>query len=394
MKASHTVLALVVALLIGSARLMALQAPAPASSTQPRSPGTGDAEKPVPRETAARGELSAIPTNFDRRAMIMPAWESGPIGAVPASAAPDNVGAFRFMCAPGQLSYDDPIVFANQPGKSHLHQFFGNTSANARSSYASLRQSGDSTCMNPLNRSAYWIPAMLNGRGQVVRPDYAVIYYKRNPASSPDCKLTAKECVPMPRGLRYVFGYDMVTHKAATGSGYFNCDGNGAQPGHYPTIVEAAKHCPIGSRLGALIASPSGWVGVRLGSPNPRAHMAYPSSRDWGYLRCPKSHPKLLPTFSLGAWYTVDGTLDRTGTASWHLSSDEMPGMTMPPGTTFHADWFGAWDDATLATWTANCIDKLLNCHGGDLGNGTQLRQVPKFEGLAKPRLVPVPSRG
>ena len=115
---------------------------------------------------------------------------------IPASAAPDVVGAFRFVCSAGQLLHDDPIVYPGQPGKSHLHQFFGNTGANASSTYASLRKSGQSTCMSPLNRSAYWMPAMLDGKGNVVRPDHVTIYYKRRPASDPKCSL------PKPSGLR------------------------------------------------------------------------------------------------------------------------------------------------------------------------------------------------
>ncbi len=72
-----------------------------------------------------------------------------------------------------------------QPGKAHLHQFVGNTGTNANSTYATLRTSGQSTCQNanggPVNRSAYWFPAMLNGIGGVVKPDYWHLYYKRDP---------------------------------------------------------------------------------------------------------------------------------------------------------------------------------------------------------------------
>ena len=32
---------------------------------------------------------------------------------------------------PGQLKADDPIVYPGQPGRSHLHQFFGNDAADA-----------------------------------------------------------------------------------------------------------------------------------------------------------------------------------------------------------------------------------------------------------------------
>ncbi len=312
------------------------------------------------------------------------------IGVPAKSAAPDTVGAFRFMCEPGQISYDDPIVYPGQPGKSHLHQWFGNTAADAHSTYASLRTSGGSTCMNILNRSAYWMPAMLDGKGHVVRPDYVSIYYKRLPADSAECTRQAKDCVPLPRGLRFIFGYDMVSGRTPTGGTYFDCTGPSATPGHYKTITEAAANCPAGNRLGAIIGAPGCWDGKRLDSPNHRDHMANPSYGSWGYLRCPPSHPHIVPTFTLGAWYTVD----EQRADSWYLSSDEMPGMErMPAGSTFHADWFGAWDDEVMAMWTQHCIEALRSCNSGDLGDGRQLKESTPFVWTTPKRLVPIPPR-
>ena len=301
------------------------------------------------------------------------------------------VGAFRFICNPAHLAKDDPIVYPGQPGKSHLHQFFGNTAVDANSTYESLRTKGESTCNSPLNRSAYWMPAMMNGKGQVVRPDYISIYYKRRPASDPKCTPgnpgAIGQCVDLPRGLRFVFGYDMVSGTSPTGAAYFNCDGAGAVSGHFANIIEAAKGCPAGAKLGAIIMAPSCWDGKNLDSPNHRDHVAYAS--DGGFGVCPASHPKAIPTFTMGVWYTVDDSLNRSGGASWHLSSDVMPGMPMmTPGSTFHADWFGAWDDNVMRMWTDNCINKLLNCSGGDLGNGKQLKMFSGFTWNANPRLV------
>ena len=308
------------------------------------------------------------------------------LGAKPGTMAPDVVGAFRFDCMAGQVKYDDPIVFPNQPGKSHLHQFFGNTLADARSTYQSLRTSGDSTCMSPVNRSAYWMPAMLDGVGNVVRPDFVSIYYKRLPASSPDCQSRGKACIALPRGLRFIFGYNMLNPSdPASGGGYFNCQGPGATPGHYPTITEAMKHCPVGAQLGAVISAPDCWDGVNLDTADHRSHMAYPGYGWWGYLKCDDQHPYVIPGFQLGAWFTVDANFK-----TWHLSSDEMMPGTVP-GTTFHADWFGAWDDKTMATWTANCIDKLLSCSGGELGDGTQMTQAYPFSWTADPHTIPKP---
>jgi hypothetical protein len=60
----------------------------------------------------------------------------------------------------------------------------------------------------------------------------------------------------------------------------------------------------------------------------------------------------------------------------------------MPAGSTFHADWFGAWDDQIMQIWTEHCIDKLLNCSGADLGNGKQMKMFSGFSWSASPRIV------
>lgn len=62
----------------------------------------------------------------------------------------------------------------------------------------------------------------------------------------------------------------------------------------------------------------------------------------------------------------------------------------MTPGSTFHADWDGAWDDATMRTWTDNSINKLLNCSAADLGNETMMQQDRPLTYRASPRLVPI----
>jgi hypothetical protein len=368
---------------------------APTTTTSPTPTTTTSPTPTAPSTTALFPELSIIPSNFDVNSELVPAWGSG---AIPP--AGHVVGGFRFVCNAGQLAYDDPVVYPNQPGKSHLHQFFGNLDANAYSTYASLRGSGQSSCMSPINRSAYWMPAMLNGRGQVVRPDYVSIYYKRRPASDPRCDPSKSSdaigiCITIPNGLRYVFGYNAATGQRA--GFYFNCDGPGATQGWYPDIVTAAQNCPAGTRLGAVIHAPSCWDGKNLDSADHRSHMSY---ANYGVMRdrCPPTHPYHIPEFTLQAWYSVDDTLDRSGvwepgtTVTWHLSSDVVPGMTpSKPGTTFHSDWFGAWDNGVMAMWMDHCINRLLDCAGGDLGNGKQLKMFSGFSWTANPKLVPIP---
>ena len=373
---------------------------APAPHPAPITVGHGAQSRPSGSgwdlTTPTAVEAPVIPSNFDVASELTPTWGTG---ILPASSKPDVVGAFRFICTASHEAADDPIVYPGQPGRSHLHEFFGNTGANANSTYASLRTTGNSTCDSRLNRSAYWIPAMLNGKGKVVRPDYVSVYYKRMPATDPNCRKQGAACVNLPRGLRFVFGYDMLNPSApSTGEAYFNCDGPTAKPGRYADIVEAARNCPAGNRLGAIISAPDCWDGRNLDSANHRSHVAYGSYGTWGYYRCPSTHPFVIPTFTLGIWYSTDDDLDRSGswdqnTATWSLASDSMPGMPKTrPGASFHADWFGAWDDSVMSTWMDNCVNKQLNCSGGDLGNGTQMKMFDGFAWAANPRVVAPPS--
>lgn len=364
--------------------------PSPTATTMPMPMPTGTS---VPTGTLAG--LAKIESGINVADNLTRSWGTGEI---PLADPTEVVGAFRFLCAPSHNAYDDPIVYPGQPGKSHLHTFFGNTLADANSTYESLRKTGDSSCNNLLNRSAYWVPAMMNGRGKVVMPDYVAIYYKRLPASSPVCQREGRACIALPRGLRYIFGYNM-SKPSDSNPFWFNCDGPGARSGMFANIAQAAKGCPAGARLGAVIHSPSCWNGTQLDSPDHRSHMAYPSYGDWGYEKCPDTHPYVLPTFTLGAWYTTDASLDRSGNESadadtWYFTSDRMPNMPAAvPGTTFHTDWFGAWEDSILELWTANCIDKLLSCSGGDLGNGTQLKTIHGYDYANRTILVDPPAK-
>lgn len=379
--------------------------PPPAPVPVPVPPPPAPVPPPVIDPNVPTTGLPMVADGLDTNALLVPSWGTG---AIPASAGPPdkgNPGAFRLICQAAinnaglaaMIKYDDPIVYPGQPGKSHLHQFFGNTKADAFSTYESLRKTGESSCANALNRSAYWMPAMMDGKGFVVPPDYVTIYYKRFPKGSADCFKQAKGgCVDLPRGLRFIFGRNMLNMaELPTGAAYFNCDGPGAIPGHYPDIPTAAKNCPVGARLGAVINAPDCWDGKNLDSPDHRKHVAYAAWIGHSYAECPSTHPYVIPAFTMGAWFTTDATLDRSGTwdgtfNSWHLSSDDMPGMPMKPGTTFHADWFGAWSDSVLKMWHDGCLDKLLNCSGADTGTGLQLKQAYADNWGPRPR-VPVP---
>jgi hypothetical protein len=338
-------------------------------------------------------EATLIPSNFDVNTTLTAAWGSG---AIAPENSTDVVGAFRFICGAGHLSYDDPIVYPGQPGRSHLHQYYGNTTANAYSTFASLRAAGDSTCNNmgndtAANRSAYWMPAMLDGKGNVVLPDYVQVYYKREPLDSPACDPKSPSragiCIGIPNGVKFIQGFNMA-------------DGSNPRPGNFHCGTEAfynlngmKSRCAVGSRLGMSINSLKCWNG-QLDSPDHRSHFS-PEIRNesTGWVnKCPSTHPYLLPKFTITAFYTIR---DGDDLDLWSLASDAMY-PNLPKGSTLHFDYFEAWDSGVKDMWVNNCIGRKLNCSGGDLGNGKQLKGAahPVYGWTNPDARVPIPKGG
>jgi hypothetical protein len=140
----------------------------PCSGARPCSQDDDDRFVPVDRHGANPGRLARF---RDRHA--------GATDETP-SASGDGTGAFRTVCEFSHMAFDDPIVYPGQPGKSHLHVFFGNTGTNANSTAASIANTGNSTCRGgTINRSGYWAPAMIDTLdGTPVTPQSMIIYYK------------------------------------------------------------------------------------------------------------------------------------------------------------------------------------------------------------------------
>ncbi len=291
------------------------------------------------------------------------------------STAEEPSGAFRTVCQFSHLAYDDPIVYPGQPGKSHLHMFFGNTSANADSTYASLRGAGDGTCQGgPINRTAYWTPAMFNAAGKVVVPDFLIVYYKGEYADAAGIKAVA----PIPTGLRMIAGYDMATGSTETHFDWY-CETNQIKQQTIP-------HCATGERVGVLLRFPECWDGTNLDSADHRGHLAY-ISYTTGVAACPAGYPVHIAELTVAAWWTHDGDSE-----NWYLSSDRMAGMTHAGGSTFHSDWFGAWDPTIENRWVNQCIRALRGCIDGELGDGSKLAQVTPYSGPLLVDPPPIPS--
>src|SRR5690242_9635677 len=79
------------------------------------------------------------------------------------SASAASVAQWNVLCSIDHFAADDPIVYPGQPGRSHMHSFYGNTSTNAATTTASLQAASPSTCgrgMGTSDLSGYWVPSL------------------------------------------------------------------------------------------------------------------------------------------------------------------------------------------------------------------------------------------
>jgi len=363
----------------------------PPNSAGVGSPPGAVADTPTPSPTAVVVEPEAggdyivaaslegaapLKAAFDVENGLAPSWGTGAIPGLYDA----NEGAFRFTCGgDGDLAYDDPLLYPNQPGKSHLHHVWGNAKFDASLTSEALAASSATNCNDTswsANRSSYWMPALINDRGEAIRPDLVSVYYKRKTSASPFCDPKSStfigKCIGLPNKIHFIFGWDPTQPTAKVEGASWYC--TGGTGGHYTNLDDVfASGCKVGDDLIANTIAPNCWDGKYLDTPDHRSHMAYGSYGTWGYYKCPASHPYLIPQEENKAtWKVTADMIAPNGTSRVRLSSDDMlPGAK--PGETLHADYMEAWVGTVKDMWTENCIEKALNCSGGDLGNGKQL---------------------
>lgn len=269
-----------------------------------------------------------------------------------------DIGAFRIPCRYSHMAFVDPIVYPGQPGRAHLHTFFGNTAVNPNSTASSLASSGNSTCPGGIaNRSSYWVPSMIDtATDKPLIPNGAIWYYKTGYLG-----VTPESVQVMPAGLRLIAG-SQATATAAPASWdakyRWHCETATGQHNNYGLTI---PNCSAGEKVAVEIWFPQCWDGVNLDSADHRSHMAYASNG------CPSSHPVPLPELALNISWKVE----TSGQArNFRLSSD-MNGN--PAGVTIHADFFEAWQPSIKQAFVENCLNESKDCHAYLLGDGRTL---------------------
>jgi hypothetical protein len=288
---------------------------------------------------------SAIPTGDPglSSARIRPTTEA-PGGS-------DGTGAFRTICKFSHMNFDDPIRFPGVDGATHLHAFFGNTETDSTSTQSSIANAGNTTCRGgTANRTAYWVPALLDAQGKPQKPDDGNFYYKTGYAG-----IAPSTVQNFPAGLRIIAGDQMS--QGAQANAWWGC------LEYYVPRSPSIVDCGAGNHLMMTVLFPQCWDGVQLDSADHQSHMAYPSNG-----ACPSTHPVPLPEITFNISYPRPAS----GIAGWHLSSD-MYDQSLPGGYSAHADWFDGWDPAISATWVQHCNNAAVDCRSHLLGDGREL---------------------
>jgi hypothetical protein len=286
-----------------------------------------------------------------------------------ASRPAPNGGEFRISCGFSHFAFDDPLVFPGRRGASHLHMFFGNTRTSAFSTRDSIINSGNSTCSGGiLNRSAYWVPAMIDTTGKPLVPDSALWYYK-------SANVNGSLMNPVPPGLSMIAG-NASAKSVETNDGrfWFHCESDPDYTYRRPWIRNCNGTDDI---LHVFISFKQCWDGVNLQVSDNKRHMADPITFD----ACPSTHPYAIPEIALNIHWKVPAGVD---TSKWRLSSDAYS-KDLPSGYSMHADFMSGWNKDAMNTMVEHIYHARRDTHANNLGNGTRLEDTGYGEPVAYP---------
>ncbi len=247
-----------------------------------------------------------------------------------AGASALDVGQFIAVCGYSHSAPDDPIVHPGQPGRSHSHDFLGNTTTGASSTYQSLR-AGGTTCDRPKDTAAYWAPTLYQD-GRPVPFLNVNVYYRATGKK-------ASTIQAYPPDFRMIAGNASGTGPPDPAVVWFGCT-TGVSASDPPA-------CPSGAPILVEVRFPDCWDGVRTDSPDHKAHVAYGTFTN-GERICPTTHPVPIPEVKIDFRYDAPGG----------------PGLALASGPwyTMHADFLNAWDQDELERLVRVCIKGNLIC--------------------------------
>ncbi|MET0422723.1 MAG: DUF1996 domain-containing protein, partial [Actinoplanes sp.] len=304
-----------------------------ATPTVPSTPSSSPTTVPTtaPPTTAPAGWV-----DVDAAAWKTQLAEFNAMTPKPITNNPVRVAEFNASCTVSHSRTDDPIVFPNMPGASHMHSFMGNKSTDAATTTDTLLKNTGSSCQPLQDHSAYWIPTLYEN-GKAIEPHGVTVYYG---SRLPDTTKT----VPFPQGFRMIVGdakRQVDTPKGAPGQ--FWCAGAGGETGR-----SADGNWPVCAKTAEItfqLTFPDCWDGVHLDSPDHKSHVG-PAD---GQGKCSGKFPVAIPSLSFVIGYPTSGS-----SAGLKLSSGNASSM--------HGDAFFAWDNDALGHRVKDCIVQKAKC--------------------------------
>jgi hypothetical protein len=267
----------------------------------------------------------------------------------PARAAEIKEQRFSVFCDASHTAMVDPIV-APGGASTHLHEFFGNRSTAADSTYASMLGKPTS-CDLTKETAAYWAPAVRAASGTRVDVRSDLAYYLAVGSTK------AADITPYPPDLRVITDrFEWLCIDAHAFPAPPDCDGS---PGHTPSpngigLRYLFPQCWVGdasrftsaerTRLGFVFNAAGQVIDSRppssTGLPPHRLHMAFQTPSG-----CPSKYPVVVPRLGVNVRFGTDDGQDAT---RWTLDTGVAP----------HADFWNTWDQQTLVTLIDRCIDR------------------------------------
>ena len=210
-----------------------------------------------------------------------------------------------------------------------MHDFFGNSSIVASSTYASMRAAA-SNCTVSGDRAGYWSPSLLTPDKERVQPERAIFYYRNRPVDY-------RRTVAFPPDFRMVAG-------GSYPNAYWTCDGE--SDAGFSSRKRTIPDCGEGGKIKLHVFFPSCWDGERSDSRDHRSHVAYGLDEEGRVAgtdpdRCPQSHPVKIPQLDFRVLYDVSDGSD------YRLSS----GGVIP-----HADFWNTWVQSDLQDLVTECL--------------------------------------
>jgi hypothetical protein len=302
-------------------------------------------------------------------------------------------GIMRINCEFDHAAYNDPVVYPGQVDGSVLNMFYGNKNVDSSTTHDSLLANPQAGCSgSTLNRSAYWMPALLSpkynqtngarvldasgapawdvvkakvGEGdRTAAAAHEVFYY-----SAAVSDLSSIWAAPI--GLRIVAG-DLggMPSKTpqSTAIARWHCqswDSSDAANGPWSSSI---PECKAPDMLRFDVFFPSCWNGVDLDTADHQSHMAYPSGTN-NNVKCPSSHPYPIVRVSYHfAFPLFPDQLDPVSKTSkgFRLASDLYTVSGNNGGLSLHGVWMNGWNPEAMDLLLKGCVRGQRDCHDGN----------------------------